>query len=131
MKRQEKRAGHGHTEDGGDHHEDGDPGEQGVGHHAGPHTPDDVDHDEDTGHRHDDDHKQLEPHRLTGQGQILEKIFFIGGNFFISKPDNITDPKLNSSLDKFLPLFNSRTNPSHEGGAIDQPAQVKSQHDQS
>ena len=87
MKRQEEGAGHGHGEDGGEHHEDGEPREQGVGHEAGPRAPDHVDDDEDAGHRHDDDHEQLEPHGLAGQGQVLQKVSFVGGNIFVIKPD--------------------------------------------
>ena len=33
-----------------------------------------------------------------------------------------------TTLDDILPFFNSRTNPGHEGGSIDEPVQVKSQH---
>ena len=87
MKRQEEGAGHGHGEDGGEHHEDGEPREQGVGHEAGPRAPDHIDDDEDAGHRHDDDHEQLEPYGLASQGQVLQEVFFVGGNFFIIEPD--------------------------------------------
>ena len=89
VQRQQEGAGHGHGEDGAEHHEDGEPGEQGVGQEAGPRAPDHVDDDEDAGHGHHHDHEQLQPHGLAGQAQVLEEIFLVSGNFLVIEPANV------------------------------------------
>ena len=88
MKRQEEGAGHGHGEDGGEHHENGEPREQGVGHKAGPRAPDHVDDDGDAGHGHHHDHQHLQHHGLAGQAQVLEEVLLVSGNFLVAEPAN-------------------------------------------